>query len=183
MQETCNENAINLTSLERKLCTRAKMLANKRKFGKTKRVNECNDAKQTRLAKKRECDKLQRAIESINEKKVRLAKKAELARLHRAQETNDKQRRLAKRREAYKNRISSLSNQKESNVQENQSASTCLTTHSNVTQDIGKTVYLSEFDALRNGALHEQCWAKCSMKEFHKSMQYVIFQCTICKEA
>ena len=54
LQETCNENAINLTSLERKLCTRAKMLANKRKFGKTKRVNECNDAKQTRLAKKRE---------------------------------------------------------------------------------------------------------------------------------
>ncbi len=56
-------------------------------------------------------------------------------------------------------------------------------THNNVTQDIGKTVYLNEFDALKNGALHEQCWAKCSIKEFHKSMQYVIFQSTICKEA
>ena len=126
------------------------MLANKRKFAKTKRVNECNDAKQARLARKRECDKSQRAIETIDKKKVRLAKKAELDRLRRAQETNDnKQLRLAKRREAYKNRMSSLNNQKESNVQENQSASTCLTTHSNVTRDIGKTVYLNEFDALK----------------------------------
>jgi hypothetical protein len=74
-QETCNENAINLTSLEKKLCTRAKMLANKRKFAKTKRVNECNDAKQARLARKRECDKSQRATETIDEKKVQLAKK------------------------------------------------------------------------------------------------------------
>ncbi len=108
MQETCNENAINLTSLEKKLYTRAKIHANKRKFAKTKRVKECNDAKQARLARKRKCDQSQKAIETIDKKKVRLAKKAELDRLRRAQETSyNKQLRLAKRREAYKNRMPS----------------------------------------------------------------------------
>ena len=61
--------------IRKKVVYKAKMLANKRKFAKTKRVNECNDAKQARLARKRECDKSQRATETIDEKKVQLAKK------------------------------------------------------------------------------------------------------------
>ena len=36
---------------------------------------------------------------------------------------------------------------------------------------------------LRNGALHDQSWAKWNMQQFHKSMQFVICQCMVCKEA
>ncbi len=36
---------------------------------------------------------------------------------------------------------------------------------------------------MKYGTLHDQCWAKLNMKQFHESIQYSIFQCTICKEA
>ena len=36
---------------------------------------------------------------------------------------------------------------------------------------------------LRNGASHDQSWAKWNMQQFHKAMQFVICQCMVCKEA
>ena len=50
-------------------------------------------------------------------------------------------------------------------------------------QSVNQSKYLNEFDSMKNGPLHGQCWAKCNMKQFHKSVQYCIFQCTVCKEA
>ena len=44
-------------------------------------------------------------------------------------------------------------------------------------------MYLNGFDMLRNGALHDQSWAKWNMQKFHKSMHFVICQCMVCKEA
>ena len=44
-------------------------------------------------------------------------------------------------------------------------------------------MYLNGFDMLRNGASHDQSWAKWNMQQFHKSMQFVICQCMVCKEA
>ena len=49
--------------------------------------------------------------------------------------------------------------------------------------NLNKTEYLSEFDSIKNGPFHDQSWAKSNMNQFHKSMQYLIFQCTVCQEA
>ena len=46
-----------------------------------------------------------------------------------------------------------------------------------------KNQYLREFDAVKNGELHMQQWAKVSMSRFHESLKYTTLQCTICKEA
>ena len=43
--------------------------------------------------------------------------------------------------------------------------------------------YLSEFDASKNGELHEQKWAEINMSKFHCSIVYVVSQCTVCHEA
>lgn len=170
LQESSNKNAINnLNSLKRKLC----LTENKRK---------------EMLAKKRKLDKQRRANETSDTRKLRLKKHAEVDKKHRASEIDDaKQLRLAKKRQAYRSKISVLNKEKQTNIEEfNDSASSFLLNFKNVcnvTQDISKIVYLTEFDALKNGALHDQSWAKCNMKQFHKSMHFVIFQCTVCKEA
>jgi hypothetical protein len=35
--------------------------------------------------------------------------------------------------------------------------------------NISQSKYLSEFDSIKNGPLHDQSWAKCNMQQFHKS--------------
>ena len=42
--------------------------------------------------------------------------------------------------------------------------------------------YLSAFDISENGGIEEQSWAKTNMNKFHKSIQYVVSQCTVCFE-
>lgn len=79
--------------------------------------------------------------------------------------------------------MSLLNNQKETNGDKNDSASNFLTKNlTNITQDVSKAMYLNGFDMLRNSALHDQSWAKWNMQQFHKSMEFVICQCMICKE-
>ena len=48
---------------------------------------------------------------------------------------------------------------------------------------VSQSKYLTEFDPVKYGPLHDQSWAKCNMQQFHKSVQYTIFQCMVCKEA
>ena len=43
--------------------------------------------------------------------------------------------------------------------------------------------YLSEFNSLENGPLHEQDWAVKNIQKFHRTLQFKIFQCMVCKEA
>ena len=43
--------------------------------------------------------------------------------------------------------------------------------------------YLTAFDISQNGGIEEQSWAKANINKFHKSMKYVVSQCTICFEA
>ena len=43
--------------------------------------------------------------------------------------------------------------------------------------------YLKEFDIKRNGNIHNQTWAKANINKFYKSVQYIVSQCTVCKEA
>ena len=43
--------------------------------------------------------------------------------------------------------------------------------------------YLKDCDINKNGHIYEQSWAKSSMNKFHKSVEFFISHCTICKEA
>ncbi len=49
-------------------------------------------------------------------------------------------------------------------------------------QEISQQDYLNLFDTTNNGSFEEQCWAKTNNK-FHKSVQYIVSQCTVCQEA
>ena len=55
----------------------------------------------------------------------------------------------------------------------------CQETEKVVTQD----EYLNQFDVIKNGNLHDQCWAKSNMSKFHGTNKYFVCQCTICYEA
>ena len=110
---------------------------------------------------------LAKLIKTSDTKSTCLAKRREREKSHRASENDDaKNDRLAKRREAYRSKITT------------QKSKTVAHANSN-----NKTVYLYNFDVLKNGMLHDQFWAKHNMKQFRKSIQFEIFQCTICKEA
>ena len=39
------------------------------------------------------------------------------------------------------------------------------------------------FHNTNNGVIEEQCWAKTSINKFHKSVKYIVSQCTVCQEA
>jgi hypothetical protein len=43
--------------------------------------------------------------------------------------------------------------------------------------------YLNMFDNTNNGGIEEQCWAKANINKFNKSVQYIVSQCTVCREA
>jgi len=42
---------------------------------------------------------------------------------------------------------------------------------------------LKEFNNIENGPIHEQNWSKFNMSNFHNSIVFSTFQCTVCKEA
>ena len=49
-------------------------------------------------------------------------------------------------------------------------------------QVINQHEYLSTFDSINNGGTEEQGWAQANISKFHKSMEYTVSQCTVCKE-
>lgn len=53
----------------------------------------------------------------------------------------------------------------------------------NVHNSLDKQTYLSQFEGLKNGPIHEQKWAKKNMQNFHNSMKFKIFRCDVCCEA
>ena len=127
------------------------------------------------------------ASDFVDQERVRLSKRAENARLKIAKETEsekcvrlakrrEKCVRLAKRREKYK-KSRSLNNNK---CQTNDEHLTSLT---KANESVDKSMYLGEFNSLKNGPLHEQSCIQFNMKVFHRSTEYAIFQCTVCKEA
>ena len=48
---------------------------------------------------------------------------------------------------------------------------------------INQQDYLNTFDIHNNGGIEDQCWANANMNRFNKSVQYIVGQCTVCKEA
>ena len=49
--------------------------------------------------------------------------------------------------------------------------------------EINQQLYLDMFDNTNNGNIEEQCWAKTNINKFHKSVKYIVSQCTVCQEA
>ena len=42
--------------------------------------------------------------------------------------------------------------------------------------------YLNNYDHTLDGHLHEQTWAKANIGKFHKAMEFIMIQCSICQE-
>ena len=126
------------------------------------------------LAKKRQRDKQTKACETEQERKLRLARIREHNKQCRAIETDDERKlRLAKMaKHAKSRRAEETDEERKLRLEKRRKA-----------EPVGKIEYLNNFDTLKNGQLHEQSWAKSNIKDFHKSMQFSVLQCTICKEA
>ena len=50
-------------------------------------------------------------------------------------------------------------------------------------QVINQQEHLSMFDSINNGGIEEQGWAQAKISKLHKSMEYTVSQCAVCKEA
>ena len=68
--------------------------------------------------------------------------------------------------------------QKQSKQAENQRAPKRVSQHK-----ISQQEYLNIFDIAENGGIEQQSWVKANINKFHKSVQYAISQCTVCKQA
>ena len=49
--------------------------------------------------------------------------------------------------------------------------------------ELNQQDYLSTFDIHNNGGIEDQCWANANMNRFHRSVEYIVSQCSVCKEA
>ena len=105
-----------------------------------------------------------------NKQKEKLERKRVYAKKQRANETVDAKRLRLEKMAAYRNNRSQMANK-------SNNAKTKNADH------VSQSKYLTEFDPVKYGPLHDQSWAKCNMQQFHKSVQYTIFQCMVCKEA
>ena len=109
--------------------------------------------------------KKQRRSEETNiQRRIRLEKKKVYKKQKRSEETDrEKQIRLEKDRLYRKQKQAKNVSQHQHNLNQ---------------QD-----YLNMFDNTNNGNIEEQCWAKANINKFHKSVQYIVSQCTVCQEA
>ena len=116
-------------------------------------------------------------MESESDRKTRLENDKKYQRKKLAVETeNQKQTRLENARK-YKKR-----KQTEKTVTENNENQVQLEQFSS-SNIVSQQDYLKEFDIKKNGNIHNQTWAKANITKFHKSVQYIVSQCTVCKEA
>ena len=138
---------------------------------KRRRSEETDHQKQIRLQKDSLSKKLKRSQETNIERQIRLEKKKLYKNQKRSEETDsERQIRLEKERLSKK--------QKRSKQAENQRTPKRVSQHK-----ISQQEYLNTFDIAENGGIEQQSWAKANINKFHKSVQYAISQCTVCKEA
>ena len=136
----------------------------------------------TATATNRQC-----SIETVNKKNVRLQKNREFNKRKREEGSHSsKQARLQSAKEYKKRKQSMETNcerqlrlEKDRLYQKQKYVRSLSQPHFEITQQD----YLSTFDHTENSGIEEQSWAKASMSKFHKSLHYVINQCTICHEA
>ena len=140
----------------------------KRKFSQ-----ETEDEKQIRLDKDRQNKQRKFSQETEDEKETRLDKDRHSKKRRIAKETEtERQSRLNKHKQYVRTRRLKKKNE-------------ALASHSGEVNIGSKSQqdYLREFNAFENGKLHEQSWAKSNMADFHKSVKFTTYQCTVCKEA
>lgn len=129
-------------------------------------VTSNNTNKQTKLRNDREYHRLKRLEESENARQTRMENDRVYQKRKLTLETEcQKQLRLENARK-YKKRkqVEQLPN-------------------ANKHKHVSQHEYLKEFDIFKHGGIHEQSWAKQNIAKFHKSNDYFISKCTVCKEA
>ena len=143
---------------------RKKTLQKASECKKRKRSEETDSQRQIRLQKDRMSKKQKRSEETNIQRQIRLEKKKVYKKQKRSEETDrEKQIRLEKDRLYRKQKQAKNVSQHQHNLNQ---------------QD-----YLNMFDNTNNGNIEEQCWAKANINKFHKSVQYIVSQCTVCQEA
>lgn len=166
--------------------TQSRMSSSKRK-----RQNETEAQKSNRLQKAREYKKKRMLLETETEKQNRLEKdnnghkrkifvESELQRHERLRKNNDyhKMKIVLQTELQKKSRL-----EKSKNYQRQKNVNRTETCKKGSQESISQQDYLNQFDALQNGNLHDQSWAKANMCKFHSMNKYVISQCTVCFEA
>lgn len=189
VQKKCGKNKNRLRNLKSKLTMnnekKQKKLTYYLAYEKRKAAQETKEEKQTRQKKLREYAKKKRSQESKQKQKRRQKLRENVIRKRSKETKQEKQRRLQRAREYKKRRKLKeidagklLTNQRKGCVRN--AVNTLGTSPHGVQQ---RQVYLNEFDTVKNGPLHQQNWAKTNIANFHRSMKYSIYQCTIWKEA
>ena len=135
-----------------------------------------NFAKSVRLLKNKEFQKAKRSMENDCERQKRLQKMREYINKKRWEESELTRQTRLDGAKLYQNKKLSLETDLE---KENQPKRKRLYQSSGDSQKD----YLTAFDISQNGGIEEQSWAKANINKFHKSMKYVVSQCTICFEA
>ena len=135
-----------------------------------------NFAKSVRLLKNKEFQKAKRSMGNDCERQKRLQKMREYINKKRWEESELTRQTRLDGAKLYQNKKLSLETDLE---KENQPKRKRLYQSSGDSQKD----YLTAFDISQNGGIEEQSWAKANINKFHKSMKYVVSQCTICFEA
>ena len=152
---------------------------------KRKQSEETESEKQIRLKKDRESKKRKQSEQSENERQIRLKNDRESKKPKQSEQTEtERQIRLKKARES-KKRKQSQETERQIRLEKNRLCQKERRTKS-VSQphnEINQQDYLNTFDIHNNGGIEDQCWANANMNRFHKSVQYIVSQCSVCKEA
>ena len=123
---------------------------------------ETENQRQNRLQKARDYKKKMISNETETDREIRLQKNNALQKRKRAEQSPiERQKRVDKVKENM--RIKRQKNQQ-------------------VTV-LSQEDYLNEFDSVKYGKLHEQTWAQTFTSKFFRSIEFSIFQCTVCHEA
>lgn len=162
----CHQTKIHVKEkgLKKQKAKEKKGLKKARDYKKRKISEETETERQTRLEKMKAYRAVKKLTQTEFERKAHLEKRKAKFRQRLSEETEEERNlRLEKQKLYHKKKILGNSNRPiEENTQQH---------------------YLNEFDSSKNGELHEQKWAEINMSKFHRSIVYVVSQCTVCHEA
>ena len=158
-----------------------------KEYKKRKQSEETDSERGIRLQKLCESVKRKRSTETDSERQIRLQKVSESVKRKRSKETDsERQIRLQKVSESVKRKQSKeTDSEKQMRLNQNRLHKKQMRANpmSQPQNEMDQEAYLNLFDNTNNGGIEEQCWAKANINKFHKSVQYIVSQCTVCQEA
>ena len=136
-----------------------------------------------RKQKNSEYQKRKRSEETDSDRDVRLQKAKVYKKRKVSEETDDeRQKRLEQKRESKKRKqLNETDSERQLRLQKQKRTGTRKVAQ--LQSKISQQDYLNAFDSTQNGSIEEQFWAKTNIEKFHKAIQYVVSQCTVCWEA